>query len=121
MAHEFPGYRTVERLHAGDRSIVDRALRVADARTVIVKQPTGKLVPAEAHARLQHEFEVLRAVRGPGVVEALEVIRDGGHAALVVEDSGTPLATSLAERRFGVGEALDVAAAIARSLAHIHG
>jgi histidine kinase len=120
MAHDFPGYRTVERLHAGDRSIVDRAYRVADARTVIVKQPTGKLVSAEAHARLAHELEMLRAARGPGVVEALEVIRDGGHAALVVEDVGAALASSLGHRRFGVAEALDVAAAIARSLAHIH-
>src|SRR6185436_16517121 len=121
MAHVFPGYRTVERLHAGDRWIVDRAVRVADARTVVVKQPTGKLVPAEAHGRLMHELEVLRAVHGPGVIEAFEVIRDGGHAALVVEWFGAQLASWLGVRRFAIDEALDVAAAIARCLTHIHG
>jgi histidine kinase len=120
MAHAFPGYRALHRLRAGNRSTVDRAVRIADARTVIVKQPTGQLVAAEALARLQHEFDVLRSVRGPGVIEALEVIRDGSHAALVIEDFGAELATWLGERRFSVGEALDVAAAVARGLAHIH-
>ncbi|HSR99820.1 MAG TPA: AAA family ATPase, partial [Kofleriaceae bacterium] len=120
MSHEFPGYRALERLHAGPRSTVDRAVRLADDRTVIVKQPTGQLVAAEALARLHHELEVLHAVRGPGVIEALEVIRDGSRAALVVEDFGSDLASALAGRRFSLAEALDVAAAVAAGLVRIH-
>src|SRR5262249_58155321 len=92
MVHAFPGYREVRRLHAGRRSTVDRVVRLHDERTVILKQPVADLIAAAMLGRIQHEFDLLRAVRGPGVIEALELLRDGNHAALVLEDFGTELA-----------------------------
>ena len=120
MAHEFPGFRAVQRLHTSRRSTVDRAIRIADARAVIVKQPADDVVAAEALSRVQHEHDLLRSVQGPGVVEALEIVRDGHRAALILEDFGADLARWIAERRFSIGEALDVAIEVARSLARIH-
>ena len=120
MVHAFPGYREIRRLHAGRRSTVDRVERLGDARTVILKQPVADLVAAEMLGRVQHEFDLLRAVRGSGVIEALELIRDGSRAALVLEDFGVELAACLAERRFSLPEVLDIGIAIARGLAHIH-
>jgi len=38
----------------------------------------------------------------------------------VLEDSGAELASCLAERRFSLSEALDVAIGIARGLTHVH-
>src|ERR1041384_2451964 len=120
MVHAFPGYRESRRPPAGGRSTVDRVERLGDARTVILKQPVADLVAAEMLGRVQHEFDLLHAVRGPGVIEALELIRNGSRAALVLEDFGVELATCLAERRFSLLEVLDVGVAIARGLAHIH-
>lgn len=120
MAHAFPGFRDVQRLHTGSRWAVDRVVRVSDARTVILKHPAADLVAAEVLSRVQHEYDLLRSVRGPGVIEAFEIIRDGGRAALVLEDFGAALASCLAERRFSLVEALDVAIAIAHSLARVH-
>jgi len=120
MVHAFPGFRGVQRLHTGSRSAVDRAVRVSDASAVILKQPAADLVAAEMLSRVQHEYDLLRSVRGPGVIEVFEIVRDGSRAALVLEDFGAELASCLAERRFALVEALDVAIAIARSLARIH-
>jgi histidine kinase len=120
MAHAFPGFREVRRLHTGSRAVVDRAVRVRDARRVILKQPASDLVATETLARLQHEYALLCTVRGPGVIEALEIVRDGSRAVLVLEDFGAALASCLAERRFSLAEALDVAIAIASSLVHVH-
>jgi predicted ATPase/signal transduction histidine kinase len=120
MVHAFPGYRDVRRLHAGRRSTVDRVVRLRDQRTVILKQPVADLIAAEMLGRIQHEFDLLRAVRGPGVIEALELLRDGSRAALVLEDFGVELAHCLAERKFALLEVLDVGIAIASALAHIH-
>ncbi|HMG53906.1 MAG TPA: serine/threonine-protein kinase PknK, partial [Kofleriaceae bacterium] len=87
---------------------------------MILKQPAADLVAAEILGRVQHEYDLLRAVRGPGVIEVLDIVRHGSRAALVLEDFGASLAGCLAARRFALAEALDVAIAIARSLAHIH-
>src|SRR6185436_16354059 len=104
----------------GRRSTVDRVVRLRDGRTVILKQPVADLVAAEVLGRVQHEYELLVAVRGPGVIEALELLRDGARAALVIEDFGVELAAYLAEHAFSLREALDVAIAIAHALARIH-
>src|SRR5262245_14365314 len=102
MAHEFPGYRLAQRLHAGARSTVDRAIRVADGTLVILKQPTGEIVAADALARVQREFDLLRTVHGPEVVAALDIARDASRAALVLEDAGDTLASALDARRLSL-------------------
>ena len=110
----------VQRLHASSRSIVDRATRIGDGTRVVVKQPAGDAVAAEALGRLQHEHDLLDEVRGPGVIAVLELVRDGSHAALVLEDFGTALAHWIADHRLSIAEALDVGIAIAGDLARIH-
>jgi serine/threonine protein kinase len=120
MAHAFPGFHGIERLYSSGRSAVDRVTRVCDARTVILKHPADGVMAADVLGRVQYEYDLLRAVSGPGVIEAFEIVRDGSSAALVLEDFGAELASCLAERRFPLAEALDVAIAITRSLAHVH-
>jgi histidine kinase len=120
MAHAFPGFRGIERLYSSGRSAVDRVVRVCDGRTVILKHPADGVVAADVLGRVQYEYDLLRTVRGPGVIEAFEIVRDGSCAALVLEDFGAELAICLTERRFPLVEALDVAIAITRSLARVH-
>ena len=120
MAHAFPGYRVVRQLHASGRSTVERAVCAADGQTVVVKQAAGEFVVVEAARRIQHEYDLLRLLRGDGVVGVHEIIRDGSHIALVIESFGEALATSIAERRFSLGDALHLGILLARTVARIH-
>src|SRR5688572_20443790 len=85
MAHSFPGYRVIQQLYASARSVVVRAVCAADGQTVVIKQSSGELVAAEAARRVQHEYDLLCALRGVGIIEVREVIRDSSHVALVLE------------------------------------
>src|SRR6185369_9812707 len=108
MAHEFPGVRLTQRLHTSRRSIVDRAVRLSDGATVIVKQRADDVLAVEGIRRIQDEYDMMRSLQGAGVAGVLALVRDGGHTALVLEDLGDVLATRIAERRFTLDEALDV-------------
>ena len=93
---------------------------VADGQTVVLKQAANDLVAVEAARRVQHEYGLLRLLRGDGVIGVREIIRDGSHVALIIENFGEALATWIAGRRFSLGEALDVGIELARILARIH-
>jgi len=116
----FPGFRATERLHTSSRSTVDRVVRLVDGATVIMKQPADDVVLAEAQRRLEHEFDLLCTLRGTGVVEAFAIVRDGNHAALIIEDLGDVLQHRVGERRLPLAEVLDIGIELARSLARIH-
>ena len=120
MTHCFPGFRVIERIHASPRSTVSRAIRLADSATVVVKQASTDVVAAEPLRRVQHEYDILSSLRGAGVVEVQEILRDGRHAALVIEDLGASLAVWLAERRLSLAEVLDIGVAVVRGLVRIH-
>jgi len=120
MAHSFPGYRVTQQLYTSQRSTVERAVCAADGETVVIKQADCELVAVEAARRIQHEFDLLRALRGEGVIGVREIVRAGSHIALVIESFGEALAASLAARRFALDEALDLAIALARIIGRIH-
>src|SRR6185503_7311640 len=120
MPHEFPGFQVIERLYTSARSVVERAIRTADHAQVVVKQAAEGVITAEALRRAQHEHDLLSALRGAGIVDVHELLRDGGHVALVTEDCRDVLATAIAARRIPLGEALDAAIQLARSVARIH-
>ena len=120
MPHSFPGYRVLQRLYASPRSIVERAIRVLDGRAVVIKQPQDEVVTADAARRIQHECEILRVLRGDGIIDVVEIARDGSHLALVLESFGESLLTEMVAHRFSLGDALDVASEVARILTRVH-
>ncbi|HET7499723.1 MAG TPA: AAA family ATPase [Kofleriaceae bacterium] len=120
MAHAFPGFRVVEQVYASGRSVVERAVRLADTALVVVKQASGDVVTAEAVRRAQHEYELLTALRGAGVVDVHALVRDGSHVALILESCGDVLATAIADHRLSVRDVLDAGIQIARSMARMH-
>jgi len=99
--------------------VVERAVG-ADGETVVIKQPAGEFVVVEAVRRVQYEHDLLCLLRGDGVVDTRGIARDGGHIALITESFGSALSTSIADRRFSLGDALDVAIALARTLGRVH-
>jgi len=118
---ELPGYTAVERLYAGGRSTVYRA-RGADGRPVILKLAhIGPATLDESFARLRHEMAILASIRSDRVVHALDVVRIGGDAALVLDDfGGESLDRYLARARFSLADTLGVAIHIAAALRDVH-
>ena len=120
MAHSFPGYRATQQLYASPRSIIERAECAADGATVVIKQADDGVVVVEAARRIQHECDLLRSLRGDGVIGVREILRDGSHIALVLESFGEPLATAIAGRALAFDEALALAVTLARITARVH-
>src|SRR5262245_27052286 len=80
MQHEFPGYHVTQQLYLSARSSVERVVRSDDGAAVVLKQPGGAVITAEALRRVQHEYALLVSLSGPGVVRAHAVVRDAGCA-----------------------------------------
>ena len=101
------------RIFRGDRN--------ADGRPVIVKQLRSLYPATEALAGLAREFEVTRAAAGPGVIEAVELIKDDRIAGIAFEDfGGESVALMLAAEKMSVQIALRIALQTAHALASIH-
>jgi hypothetical protein len=120
MPHAFPGFQVIETIYASSRSIVQRARRLSDDALVVVKQSSPDVVAAEALRRALHEYDLLTALRGTGIVEAHAIVRDGSRVALILESFGDVLATVIAEHRATIADALEIAVQVARSLSRIH-
>jgi predicted ATPase/signal transduction histidine kinase len=120
MGRLFPGYRVLDRIYAGPRSVVERAVRVADDRLVVIKYASGDVVAGEAARSVHHEHGLLRLVAGDGVVEVCETLRDGGQVSLVLESFGDALSAWLTSIRFELTEILDLTIALSEVLARVH-
>ena len=121
MSEESPRYRIVERLHHSARTIVLRA-EGADGARVILKGGRGEEPRADLAARLQREHAILARLRSDRVLRSLgPTTGERGDPMLAFQDiGGAPLAQILASDPLPLGERLEIAAALAAGLAHIH-
>jgi predicted ATPase len=104
-------------LVSNDRYEVYAAVRESDRREVVLKSPVALRV--EGNDRLRREFEALRAVQGPGIVEALELLP--GSILVLARVPGVSLSTWLKDGGVLRIEALlDVASGIAAALERVH-
>src|ERR1044071_732789 len=119
---QLPGYAAVEQLYAGARSTVYRAQSSRDGRRVVLKLArSGAAMLDESLARLRHEMAILTAIRSDRVVRALDVVRVGDDAALVLEDfGGESLDRYLARARFSLGDTLGLAIGVVAALRDVH-
>src|SRR5580704_1081816 len=86
---EFAGYRVQRTIHQGTKSIVCRAERLADGRSVVLKAPAAERPDRRRIADLRHEQAVLAKLDLPGVPRIFDLIEDGaGRVPLVMEDAG---------------------------------
>jgi predicted ATPase/class 3 adenylate cyclase len=115
------GYELADELHSSRRSLVCRGRRQEDARPVVLKllQPSST---AEDGEGLRSAYEVLRALRHPGVPTPLELLRHEGRLALVVEDAGgTSVDRLLKRQRLALRDVVTLAIGVGDALAHVHG
>ena len=113
-------YRDLEQLHAGGQAIVHRGTRISDGRSVILKSMRTAYPTGPQRARFRREFDLLKRVAGPGVVEALSWVDAHRSPVLVLEDFGG----SSLERHFSspppLGQAMDIAVDIVQALERVH-
>src|SRR4051812_40668242 len=119
---QLPGYAAVEQLYAGSRSRVYRARAQSDGRSVVLKLArSGAATLDESLARLRHEMAILTAIRSDRVVRALDVVRLGDDAALVLEDfGGESVDRFLARARFSLADTLGLAIGVVAALRDVH-
>jgi serine/threonine protein kinase len=102
-----------------------RACREADGVPVMLKVLRTEGSTRTEVARFKHQYERIARVASPRLVGVRGVEELAGAVAIVLEDfPGRDLARLLAERpscRMSVGEALDLAVALAEGLAALHG
>jgi len=114
-------YALGERLHAGWRASVYRAVRRADGRPVVLKVCDSAPCLPEDLERLKHEFELRPVLHGLPVVEPLALSMFDGWPALELEDfAGAPL-DRLVGTPLALHEFLPLAVRVAAAVAEIHG
>jgi predicted ATPase/signal transduction histidine kinase/CheY-like chemotaxis protein len=115
------GYRLRALLHESSATLVYRAERERDQRSVVLKILKRDAATPAALARYRHELEVLQSLHTPGVIQALGMETTQGMPMLVLEDFGAESVAKLHHaQRLALPEALALAARIAEILGELH-
>jgi serine/threonine protein kinase len=115
-------YRLAERIGAGGMGEVFRAEHVTSGRVVAVKVFGKNVFEARDLARFYQEARIHRSLVHANIAECYELVTVGSTPCLVMEFlGGDSLAGRLQRRgRLSPADALALAAAIARGVAHAH-
>src|SRR5690349_5460511 len=111
QGHHFEGYQIRETIHQGTKSVVYRALRKSDGRSVILKLPAEERPGRRRVAELKHEHAITAQLPIAGVSQVLAIEEGGGQIGLVMEDvGGTSLREYLDRRgKLSPAEVIDIA------------
>lgn len=112
-------YRSGETLHEGRHGGLCSGVRRSDGREVVLKAYLHRSPEAEGEA--EREFAALRKVAGPGVVAALELIREANRTVLVLERVHGPTLKRWVGAKGPLGPApfLELAIQLASSLSRV--
>lgn len=124
---EFPGYAIKETLHTGSRSLVQRAVRLADEKPVVLKILNEATVTADMLARYKREFEIGASLNSgkPGSETVSGVIAMYGFEStkapmIVLEDIGGASLDRLGRPIWNLDEFFTLAIQVVETLAQIH-
>jgi PAS domain S-box-containing protein len=121
MSLTLDGYRLVRLLQQSTTTRVYVGERESDGLPIIAKAHTVAMRQG-LEARVEHEFALIRALEGNGVVRALALERAGDQLVLVLErHPGVDLATYSEGRALAIPEFLRIARRVAETLAQVHG
>jgi predicted ATPase/class 3 adenylate cyclase len=115
------GYELQGLLHVGQKALVYRARKAGASGTVIVKTQRSDHPTGGALRRLRSEYDLLRDLKTPTVVQVLDFVTDGNRTVLVLEDvGGTSLRRVLDAGSLPIAELCAVGIALADALAAVH-
>jgi serine/threonine protein kinase len=85
-------YEIISIHHQGTKTITYRGIRLLDQLQVILKTTVSDYPSRQALAELQHEYGIMQGLSHPGIIVALELIKQKNRAYLVLEEEvGTSL------------------------------
>jgi predicted ATPase/serine phosphatase RsbU (regulator of sigma subunit) len=118
---KIPGYHVTEKIYESLRSLVYRAQRLEDGRSVILKTLKAEYpLPAEI-LRYRREYEITRNLNIDGVPRAAGLARISNRLVLISEDiGGRDLKSLLNTRTFTLQQLMTIAAETVRILGEIH-
>ncbi len=110
-----------EHLHDGAVFSLDRARDAVDGVAVVLKRLTAERSEPSERARLRREYELLRRLDLPGVVQVRSLEEDAGELRLVLTDiGGESLDVRLARGPLPLAEFLDLALQLAAIVDRVH-
>ncbi|MBA3532335.1 MAG: AAA family ATPase, partial [Ardenticatenales bacterium] len=114
-------YRVDDELHRSTNSVVYRGEHVPGQRPVILKVLNKTYPTPLERARFEREYDLLRQVSGPGVIEALTLLPHQHSLVLVLEDFGAiSLKDWTRESAPSLLERLELSLRIVEALAQVH-
>lgn len=116
-------YSHFDKIGGGSTSIVYRAVRRIDDRPVVLK--VMRNVDPESASVVQREYEILKSIKHPNIIEAVDFVQSVACLALVLEafDGRTlrEAVRGLPERGLPSPGALRLALQLLRAVGHLHG
>ncbi len=124
---ELPGYRLLDQLHVGVKSLVYRGRRLTDRQTVVIKVLRSERPTPDELMQFRHQFAIARSLHAPNIVRPYELLPYRQSYALILEDfGGISLKQWMAHRRdqgkgeLGLLEFLDIAQQLTDILKHLN-
>lgn len=124
---ELPGYRLLDQLHVGVKSLVYRGQRLADGQPVIVKVLRSERPTQDELMQFRHQFAIARGLNLPNIVQPYDLLPYRQSYALILEDfGGLALSQWLEQRRatgqvgLGLPEFLEMAQQLTAILKHLN-
>ncbi len=110
-------YVVGETIARSGRTIVRRARRIDDGLSVVIKIPAREYPTVRDLGQIEFEHRILQKLAMPGVVRAIDLERESGRLALVLEDfGGEPLPTCSPS----LGHVFSLACEATRVLGEVH-
>ncbi len=117
----FSGYQVTEKLHESSNSLVYRGHRLEDDQPIILKMLKQAYPPPEKIAWFKREYETIRSINLPGVIDVYSLENLENHWVIVLEDfGGESLNRIFPKKQFTIAEFLDLAIKIVDILGQIH-
>ncbi|GAB3019101.1 trifunctional serine/threonine-protein kinase/ATP-binding protein/sensor histidine kinase [Spirosoma pulveris] len=116
-----PGYKLDKIIHEGKRTVVYRAVRIADKKSVLFKTLANPYPTATEIAYLKKEYSLLSSIDVNGISKVYELLNYKGKPIVVLEDiNGLVLSDYLNANRPGLDEFLDIAIKLTTILGNLH-
>ncbi len=113
-------YEVGELLAESERNTVRRVRRRRDGARFVIKTSTREYPSVRDTRRLEFEYHLLRKVQGPHVIGAVELERQAGRVAIVLEDFGGERVSPQPSHGMGLEAFFPLAFAVARALGDVH-
>lgn len=114
-------YKSIETLHENDFTIVRRALRLKDNKSVIIKSLKSSSINEVTLTLFSNEQRMLSQFNSKNIIKILDVISMPPEYRLVLEDiEGDSLCHLLLNQEFNLAEILNIALSSIKALHVIH-